>query len=459
MDILLTHGYFLSSDLTEQRIMRPYVPLGILSIAAYLETRGFTASVFDATFESPETFARSVQGMKPPVVGIYVNMMTKATCLAMIRTARESGARVIVGGPEPVHYAPEYLDHGADVVVTGEGELTVAELLEAEPWTADRLSRTAGIVFKDGDGPVVRTEPRPLIPDLDALPFPDRSKVDLGRYLDAWSARHGVTSLSLITMRGCPFTCRWCSHAVYGESYRRRSPARTVEEISTVHSRFHPDQFWFADDVFTINHAWLFDFERELGRRNLRIAYECITRADRMNEAVIRALKSTGCRRVWIGSESGSQRILDAMDRRVTVEQIQAMTRLSQRHGLEVGMFVMLGYPGETRDDIEATIRHLKAARPEQVLTTVAYPIRGTAFYDQMQERIEIPSLPFAEWNDRMIQLSGRFPERFYWFANRRVVNEAALSRQRVAPGRQWGRLAQSYLKAKAARLGMTLSE
>jgi anaerobic magnesium-protoporphyrin IX monomethyl ester cyclase len=458
MDILLTHGHFLSSDPAEQRIMRPYVPLGILSIGAYLESRCFAASVFDTTFESMESFAGVIRRMKPPVVGLYVNMMTKATCLAMIRTARASGAKVIVGGPEPVHYAAEFLDLGADVVVTGEGELTVAELLAAQPWTPERLTRIAGIIFKDGDGTVLRTDSRPLIPDLDSLPFPDRSKVDLGRYLNAWTDRHGLTSLSLITMRGCPFTCRWCSHAVYGESYRRRSPARTVEEIEVVLSRYHPDQFWFADDVFTINHPWLFDFERELSRRNLRIAYECITRADRMNEAVIRALKSTGCRRVWIGSESGSQRVLDAMDRRVTVEQIQAMTRLSQRHGIEVGMFVMLGYPGETRDDIEATIRHLKAARPEHVLTTVAYPIRGTAFYEEMRGHMEIPSLPFAEWNDRMIHLSGRFPKRFYWFANRRVVNEATVSRQRVSPGRRWGLLAQSYLRAKAAHLGMTLS-
>jgi radical SAM superfamily enzyme YgiQ (UPF0313 family) len=297
-----------------------------------------------------------------------------------------------------------------------------------------------------------------MIPDIDLLPFPDRNKVALAPYLDVWRARHGFASLSMITMRGCPYTCTWCSHGVYGESYRRRSPRLVADEIEWLLAAHRPDALWFADDVFTISHRWLFGLEDELRRRSLSLSYECITRADRMNEDVVRSLASTGCRRLWIGSESGSQRILDAMSRRVHVEQVQAMTHLAQRHGIQVGMFIMLGYSGETWEDVEATVRHVRASRPDIVLTTVAYPIKGTRFYEENRDALVMPALPFGEWNDRMIDIKGRSSRRFYWFASRRIVNEAGVSRLAHHPGRKWAPITTSFLKAKAAQLGMYLT-
>ena len=228
-----------------------------------------------------------------------------------------------------------------------------------------------------------------------------------------------------------------------------------VDEIEALIARYHPDAFWFADDVFTISHKWLFEFEGELTRRGLKIRYECITRADRMNEQVVEALRSSGCTRLWIGSESGSQRILDAMSRRVTTGQVQAMTHLARRAGIQVGMFIMLGYDGETRQDIEQTVRHLKRSTPDLVLTTVAYPIKGTAFYKKVADRLRLPDIPFEAWNDRMIEITGRYSRRFYWFANRRVINEAAWSRMLQAPSKHWSRIISSFLKAKAAQVGM----
>jgi anaerobic magnesium-protoporphyrin IX monomethyl ester cyclase len=457
MNILLTHGYFLHDDPAEQRVMKPYVPLGILSLAAYLDSRGFTTQVFDSTFATLARFEAELTRVRPGVVGIYVNMMTKFSAIRMIATAKDLGAKVIVGGPEPAFYSEEFLRSGADVVVIGEAELTLAELLPALDGGVETLRQIAGITFLDGDGAVVRTPPRALLPDIDQLPFPDRNKVALLPYLDAWRSRHGYASLSLITMRGCPFTCTWCSHGVYGESYRRRSPRLVADEIEWLLAGHRPDALWFADDVFTISHRWLFGLEDEVRRRNLRFRYECITRADRMNEDVVRSLAATGCSRLWIGSESGSQRILDAMSRRVQVEQVQEMTRLAQRHGIEVGMFIMLGYTGETRADIEATVRHVRASRPDVVLTTLAYPIKGTRFYSENQDALVLPSLPFREWNDRMIEITGRYSKRFYWFANRRIVNEAALSRMSHQDQKNWSSLAGSFLKAKVAQLFMSL--
>ena len=228
-----------------------------------------------------------------------------------------------------------------------------------------------------------------------------------------------------------------------------------VDELQHLEQRYHPDAFWFADDVFTINHPWLMAFVQELRRRQMTIRYECITRADRMNAQVVEALRDSGCVRLWIGSESGSQRVLDAMSRKVSVEQVRAMTKLAQQHGIKVGMFIMLGYAGETVEDIEQTVNHLRLCRPDQVLTTVAYPIKGTAFYREVQDRLVLPHLPFEQWNDRMIGITGRYSKRFYWFANRRVINEAAWSRMMKPPYRSLGKAAVSYVKAKTAQAFM----
>jgi radical SAM superfamily enzyme YgiQ (UPF0313 family) len=458
MDILLTHAYFLSDDAAEQRIMKPYVPLGILSLAAYLDGRGFSTRIFDSTFSTFAAFEAELLSTRPAVVGIYVNMMTKFAAVRMISSAKRLGVTLVVGGPEPAYYAEEFLRLGADVVVIGEAEITLAELLPAFPRGRDALQQIAGIAFLDQDGKFCRTPSRTLLPDIDTLPAADRSKVSLTPYLHAWRERHGFASLSLITMRGCPYTCTWCSHGVYGESYRRRSPRLVADEVEWLMAAYHPDMLWFADDVFTINHRWLFLLQDELRRRELTISYECITRADRMNEDVVRSLAATGCRRLWIGSESGSQRILDAMSRRVSVEQVQAMTHLAQRHGIRVGMFIMLGYTGETHKDIEATIKHVKKSKPDVVLTTVAYPIKGTRFYEENRGSLLLPSLPFGEWNDRMIEIAGRYSRRFYWFANRRLVNEANVSRMAGTLGMKWMTIAGSFLKARVAQMGMFLT-
>jgi anaerobic magnesium-protoporphyrin IX monomethyl ester cyclase len=458
MDILLTHAYFLESDETEARILKPYVPLGILSLAAYLEQQDISVDIFDTTFSSIARFEEYLATTSPPVVGIYVTMMTRGASIAMIKRAKRSGARVIVGGPEPPFYAEEFLLEGADIIVIGEGEITLLEVLRCNPSSGDALHQIRGIVFRSDDGTIVRTSSRKLITEIDLLPLPARHKVDFDPYMKLWKERHGYTSLSLISMRGCPYTCKWCSHAVYGESYRRRSPRVVAEEIESLISTYHPDAFWFADDVFTINHSWLFALQEEFHLRHIRIRYECITRADRLNQDVIRALKNTGCTRLWIGSESGSQRILDAMSRGVRVQQVREMTALAKRAGIEVGMFIMLGYSGETNDDVEATIQHLKNAMPHVVLTTVAYPIKGTSFYNEMNGALSIPTTPFSTWNDRMIDIHGRYPKRYYWWAHRRIVNETTVSRLRSEPSRQWIRITSAYLKAKIAHVGMRLS-
>lgn len=458
MDLLLTAGYYIAEDAHEQQIMKPYPALGMLYISAHLKAQGFAVEVRDNTFSTKEEFHAYIQTARPPVVGIYTNMMTKLNILPMIRWCKEAGSHVILGGPEPPHYADRYLDAGADVVVIGEGELTLEELIpRLRTDGPHRLEGILGIVYRDEAGKTVRSGARPQIKDLNAQPFPDRAAIDIDRYVNTWRTHHGLGSVSLITARGCPYTCTWCSHTVFGETHRRQSPERTVAEVAGIVERYAPDQLWFADDVFNINHRWLFQYAALMKERGLRLPFECICRADRMNEEVIQALVDLGCYRMWIGSESGSQNVLDLMKRKVSVEQVQNMSRLAKAHGIETGMFIMLGYDGEEVTDLEQTVDHLKKAAPDVFLTTVAYPIKGTAYYNTVQDRI-IELKPWDQRTDRDLTVAGRHSRRFYSFATRWMVNEVAVHRMLQGRGRALPALAKAFVNARVGRLGMALT-
>jgi len=457
MDLLLAHAYFLDEDAHERQIMRPYPPLGLLYLSSHLKRRGFAVTLFDGTFRSFAELTALLERERPSVVGIYCNLMTKRNVLRMMAECRRVGATVVLGGPEPPHYAELYLDHGADVVVVGEGEVTLEELvprLLARPGRRD-LADIAGLVYRDEAGAIVRTPARGLIANLDAQPLPDREAIDVDAYLRAWRAHHGAGSVSLITARGCPFTCTWCSRSVFGESHRRRSPVNVADEVQGILDRYQPDMLWYADDVFTIHRTWMLEYAAEMTRRGIRLPFECISRAERINEEVADALATLGCSRLWIGSESGSQRVLDAMRRRVTVEQVQQATRRLQKRGIKVGMFIMLGYPGEEISDLQATVDHLKQASPDVFLTTVAYPIKGTQYHDQVQGNL-IERRGWAERTDRDLVVTGRHTPRYYGFTRQWMVNE--VDRDRYWRQGRYLRATYATARAGAGRLGMALT-
>ncbi len=457
MDILLAHGYFLYSDPHESAIMKPYPPLGILYLSAYLKSRGFAVGVYDSTFSTLEAFRHTLATERPAVVGLYTNLMTKFNVLKMAALAQQSGAVVVLGGPEPAYYAREYLEHGADIIVIGEGELTLEALLpHLAQYGRTGLAEIGGIAFLDDGGQVIHTAPRPQIADLSAMPWPDREAIDLPAYMQVWKTHHGKSSVSVIQARGCPYTCRWCSHGVFGTTHRRRTPDDAADEVLWIKERYNPDMLWYADDVFTINHRWFFAYADALKARGVRIPFECISRADRLNAQVVQTLAEMGCYRLWNGSESGSQSVLDAMDRKVQVDDVQAKTHLLQRYGIEAGMFIMLGYEGETLRDIEDTVRHLKRANPDVFLTTVAYPIKGTSYYAQVEQRI-VSDKAWADRSDRDLTVAGRYSRRFYSFATRWMVSEVALHRARTRGGVSLPRQAKLAANAAVGRAGMLL--
>jgi anaerobic magnesium-protoporphyrin IX monomethyl ester cyclase len=424
MDLLLTHGYFLADDPKELAIMKPYAPLGLLYLSSHLRARGFDVEIYDSTFGSRQELFELIERKRPRTVGIYGNLMTRANVLAIAHAARENGCRVVLGGPEPANYPAEYLDAGADAIVNGEGEVSLEGLLLAFA-SGEDLASVPGIQYREDDGSIVRTNAAPLIANLDAQPWPDRERIDLAKYIDAWRSHHGRGSVSVITARGCPYHCRWCSHSVYGKTHRRRSPASVADEIAWIRDRYQPEMLWIADDVFTIHPGWIMQFAREMNQRDLRIPFECITRADRMNVEIAATLAGLGCFRVWVGSESGSQKILDAMQRGVRVGQVREAVGTLREHGIETGMFLMWGYEGEDLKDVEATVEHVKACRPDVFLTTVSYPIKGTPYYDDVAPRL----VRIGEWGastDREVQIGGRHSRRYYQFADGLLKSEMA---------------------------------
>lgn len=447
-DILLTHGYFLGEDEKEQQIMKPYPTLGLLYLSAYLRRAGFDVEIYDSTWGSkPELFNR-LAAEPGGVLGIYTNLITRRNVVAIMAEAKRHGWTVVLGGPESANYTEQYIAHGADVVVVGEGEETLAELLPALVHKGPhRLHGVRGTSFRDEHGHVIANPPRRQIADIDSLPWPDRERIDMPKYVEAWRTHHGMGSVNLITARGCPYKCKWCSHAVFGYSYRRRDPIDCADEVQHIVDAYRPDQLWYSDDVFTINHRWLYNYAAELKRRNLKLPFETISRADRMmKDEVLETLAAMGCYRIWIGAESGSQRILDAMERRVTVEQVEWATRAAQRHGIQVGMFLMWGYDGEQFEDIEATVEQVKKWNPDVFLTTVAYPIKNTPYFEKVADRAVL-TREWSDATDRDFVIKGRHSRTYYGHADKWLRSEMAAFRlEQDSPGEAAAHRAEALL-------------
>lgn len=460
MKILLTHGYFLAEDEKELQIMRPYMPLGILYLSAWLEQHNYANEVFDSTFSTFEKLEQNLLENKPDIVAVYVNLMTRINVLRIIKFIKSnpelSHCKIVLGGPEVRSHAEKLLEYGADIIIIGEGEQTMLEVVEYYSNKSKKiLNEIAGIAFLENNQATFTPE-RDKLKDLDILPLPSRKKVNLNLYFDAWKQKHGTSAISVSTMRGCPYTCNWCSRAVYGQSYRRRSPKAVVEELKWIQSNYSVDSVWFVDDVFTVSHKWMEEFAALVKEANLKFPYECITRADRMNETVIKLLKESGCFRVWIGAESGSQAVIDHMDRRVDVNQVREMIKLTRQHGIEAGTFIMVGYPGETEADIWETVNHLKQSNPDYFTITVAYPISGTPLHEEVASSM-IKTPEWALGTDRDKDFKRTFPRPYYDFAVRMIVNEVhafkAFEKGNSIKG------SKHKLKSVAARAGMWVSK
>jgi radical SAM superfamily enzyme YgiQ (UPF0313 family) len=410
--------------------MKPYPPLGLLYVSAYLESKNIANDVFDTTFSSRQSQLEFIAGKCPKIVCIYTNLMTKVEVIRLVKilkTEKFNFPKIVLGGPDVTYNVENYLKAGADFLVIGEGEETTFELYNAIMDNGN-FHEVNGIAFLENDL-VVQTNARTKFRELDELPLPNRDAINMYNYLETWKNNHGESSMTISTQRGCPYTCKWCSTAVYGQSYRRRPASQVAAEMKMLKEQYNPDAVWFVDDVFTISHKWLTAFHEEVGRQDARIRFECITRAERLNDEILRLLKEAGCFRIWIGAESGSQQIIDAMDRRVDVNHVKKIIQDTNAMGIETGTFIMLGYPGETEKNIQETIQYLKEAKPTHYTITVAYPIKGTSLYNEIEDRIT--NRP--DWEnstDREIDFKRTYSRKYYNYAVSKVVNEVEFARE-----------------------------
>lgn len=450
MDVLLTHGYFIHEDEKEQAIMRPYPPLGLLYISAYLKRTNLNVEVFDSTFSSFENLKNLILKKRPKVLCVYTNLVTKVNVIKLMKWKNSndelSDIKILLGGPDVTYNYENYLNVGADALAVGEGEETCQEWCEAILTNSD-ISAINGLVYKV-EGKIVKNPPRIKVKNVDDLPQPDRAAIDLKKYIDVWKEKHGKSTISISTQRGCPYTCKWCSTAVYGMSYRRRSASLVADEIEAIIRDYNPDSLWFVDDVFTVSHKWITALHAEFVKRGIKIGFECITRAERLNDEVLTQLKEMGCEKIWIGAESGSQRIIDEMDRRVDIDMVKEMIIRTKSFGIQTGTFVMVGYPKETIEDIELTVAYLKAAAPDNYTITIAYPIVGTGLHTQIKSDIINPDLDWQSTTDRDIDFKRSYSRGYYDHAVRYVVNAVA-EHINKEQGKPWFK---NYVKAKVSR-------
>ncbi len=460
--VMVAHSYYLRYDPKQVERMKPYPPLATLLVAAVLRRAGYRVTFFDAMLaEGVEVFCRVLEAA-PPAALVLVeddfNFLTKMcttrmreAALDMIRAARACGVPVLVNGSDAHDHPELYLAAGAAAVILGEPEAPVLDVLarwERHPRAA--LDDVPGLAIAiPGDArralTVRRTAPRPPLADLDTLPFPAWDLVDVERYRTAWLSAHHRFSWNVVASRGCPYRCNWCAKPIFGTRYVQRSPASVAEELRQLRSAVAPNHLWFADDIFGLTPQWIEAFAAEVEARRAATPFTMQSRVNLMQPRVVDALARAGAEEVWLGVESGSQRILDAMDKGTRLDQIREATRNLRARGIKACWFIQLGYVGETWDDILKTRDVIRDEQPDDIGVSVSYPLPGTAFYDRVKHLLGSKT-NWVHSGDLDMMFPGTYRTEFYR-AIRDLLHEEV--RQRTALDARWAELAEWEPRAR----------
>jgi anaerobic magnesium-protoporphyrin IX monomethyl ester cyclase len=422
--VLLTHANHLYSDRKQIRKMQPYPPLQTLSAAAALRRAGVEVAFFDATFD--RDIGSALARVGPDLLAVCednFNFLTKMCLLQnrelafeMARAATASGIPALINSSDSTDHPDAYLHAGFDRVIRGELEAALVETIRQWP---------------------VSATPRPAIADLDELPSPAWDLLDIAPYRRAWKEAHGYFSMNLVGSRGCPYRCNWCAKPLYGDNYRHYSADRLAAEMERVKDLFQPDQLWFADDIFGLSAKWTREFASRVELRQARIPFRMQSRCDLMTRDTVEALARAGCVEVWMGAESGSQRILDAMEKGVCVEQIRQARENLRRHGIRACMFLQFGYLGEEWEDIESTIRLVRDTRPDDIGISVSYPMPNTRFHQIVKTQLGARE-NWSESGDLASMFQGQLPAELYHALADALHLEVAQSASSDDLGRAW---------------------
>lgn len=399
MKVLFSHSYFMRFDSKQWELGQPFPPLGTILAAAVLREAGHDVALFDSQFaHNAEELIPHLEKHQPDIFVICddgFNYLTKM-CLTNMREAafqmqklaKAKGCTVIVSSSDSTDHFEKYLSEGADFVIKGEVEMALRELVGAIA-KKEATRSIGGIVFRENETTIANPK-RNVLEDLDQLPLPAWDLIEMENYRSIWLSHNGYFSLNMATTRGCPFKCNWCAKPIYGNRYNSRSPEKVVDELLFLKTKYNFDHIWFSDDIFGLAPGWVNRFAQLVREKGLQLNYKIQSRADLLlQENYIADLAASGCETAWMGAESGSQKILDAMDKGTTVGQIREATFMLKKYGIRPAFFLQFGYPGETMDDIYKTIALLNELLPEDIGISVSYPLPGTKFYERVKSELK----------------------------------------------------------------------
>ena len=433
LDVVFSHSYYYKFDPKQWQNKTPYPPLGTLYAASYLRENGYDVGVFDANLlDDPKTIEPYIDKQSPKTFVLYddgFNYLTKM-CLTtmreaafeMIKIAKKQHCNVVVCSSDSTDHYEKYLDAGADFVIQGEGEITLKELLDTLEKHED-TSEIKGLIFKHEEE-IIKNPKRTVLRDLDILPLPAWDLIDIDAYKDIWKSGGNEFTLNIATTRGCPFKCNWCAKPIYGNRYNSHSPEYITKHIKYLSETYDVNRFWMCDDIFGLKPNWVQNFNIELKKEKLSISYYIQSRVDLLlKEDTIDALAESGLKEVWVGAESGSQKILDAMDKETTVEQIYEATQLLKAKNIRVAFFIQFGYLGETKADIAKTIAMIKELAPDNIGVSVSYPLPGTPFYDKVKDDLKLKA-NWTDSDDLAMLFKGTYSSKYYKKLQRYVHKE-----------------------------------
>lgn len=433
MNILFTHSYFYRFDPKQWETHQPYPPLGTMYAAALMRQNGYSVGLFDVGLkENEKDIIPILDSEKPSYLVIYddgFNYLTKM-CLTnmreaafrMAKYAAERGITVIVCSSDSTDHYEKYLTNHADYIIRGEGEITLLHLINALE-SGKPVDSIEGIVFRRNEA-VVLNPKRSVLKELDSLPTPAWDLADIEAYRQIWLKHHGYFALNIATTRGCPYKCSWCAKPIYGNRYNSRSPEKVVEEVNYLVINFKPDYFWVCDDIFGLKPGWVQQFNEALLTQNLKIRYKIQSRVDLLLESdTIDALAASGLDIVWVGAESGAQKILDAMDKGTKVSEIWEATRRLKEKNIKVAFFLQFGYPGEGQKEIDETIDMVKTLLPDDIGISVSYPLPGTKFYEMVKTQLK-DKTNWTDSDELAMMYQATFHPEFYKKLHRIVHKE-----------------------------------
>lgn len=374
----------------------PMPPLGLMYVAAYLKKyTEHEIKILDCLIEkiNHEQLKEKIEQEKPDVVGITALTFTIIDVLKTAKIAKQVNPdiKVVLGGPHVNIYPEETLNFPEiDYLILGEGEKPAKDLMDNLDQT-ENLYNFKGIAFKDNHK-IINPGPRELIENLDELPFPARDLIPNKKYTSVLSENNPVTTM--FSSRGCPFRCTFCNRAHLGKIFRARSAKNVVDEMEEC-KRMGIGEIFIYDDTFTINRQRVLDICSEIKNRNLKIFWDVRARVDTVDEELLSLMKNTGCERIHYGVEAGTQKILDAMKKGITLEQVEKTFKLTKKIGIQTLGYFMIGSPQETKQDILQTIKFAKKINPDFACFSITTPYPQTEMYALgLKEKV----LPYDIW-------------------------------------------------------------